>query len=430
MYRSTALLLILASLSADAQAQALTPEAARAAFVLADSVVADDGGELWKHSLAGPMLLVDPSDRAAVTNRPAPAFVPQDGVFVGSLPDSVGIANTATHWADEYWTMLMWPLPEDRADARELIAHELWHRIQGPLGFPSTGPANQHLGTMNGRLWLRMEWQALAAGLTGPDSSIAAAAKDALTFRAARLALFPNAEEDERLLLMHEGLAAYTGGALSGRSPDSARRHTAQSFQRYGLAPTLVRQFAYASGPAYGLLLDRLGVNWREGLSESDDIVLILGNVVHFELPTDAVEEAAVAAERYDWRGAAAEEQARENERLVRLEAQMVRYVTGPVLRIRLQRPRMSFDPGTVDALQGHGQIYGSISLNDVWGTLEVDGGALVGSDWMSVVVPAPTVDSEQVEIRGDGYLLRLEAGWQFGDGDREGDVTLIQKGP
>ena len=167
MYRSTALLLILASLSADAQAQTLTPEAARAAFVLADSVAADDGGRPWKHSLAGPILFVDPSDRTAVTNRPAQGFAPHDGIFVGSLPDSVGIANTATNWAGEHLTMLMWPLPEDRAEARELIAHELWHRIQDQLGFSTTGAPNQHLGTMNGRLWLRMEWQAMAVA-NGP----------------------------------------------------------------------------------------------------------------------------------------------------------------------------------------------------------------------------------------------------------------------
>ena len=266
--------------------------------------------------------------------------------------------------------------------------------------------------------------------LTGPDSTVTSAARDALAFRAARLALYPGAEEEERLLVMHEGLAAYTGAALSGRSPESARLHTAQSFQRYELAPTLIRQFAYASGPAYGLLLDRLGANWRESLSGSDDIALVLGIVVHFEPSSDPGGEAATVALRYDWHGTSSDEQARENERLVRLEAQMVRYVTGPVLRIRLQRPRMSFDPGTVDALQEHGQIYGSLRLNDVWGTLEVDGGALVGSDWMSVVVPAPTVDPAQAEILGDGYLLRLEAGWQIGAGDRQGDVTLIQKDP
>lgn len=370
-------------------------------FGVIESLTAQDNGRLWGQSLRGPAMLVDPDTRIAVSNSPAPGFDAHGAYWSGVLPDSIPVANTAFRFGTDYRTMVMWPLPEDDQDLRSLAAHELWHRIQADLGFPMTGPANEHLGSRDGRYLLRLEMRALAAALrnAGENSPI----NDALAFRARRHQAFPEAAREERELMLHEGLAAYTGAVLAGRSPAEARAHAASELPEAEHAASYVRSFAYALGPAYGLLLDVHRPGWTRTATASDD----LADLLPFRpAPSPNIE-------RYDATSLAAAEDSLEAERLRRLEAQMDRYVTGSILVLEFDNMQVSFDPGGVDVLPGHGRIYRSMVLRDSWGTLTVTAGALIRSDWSAVVVPAP--DSALV---GDGYRLDLAEGWEI-VGDR-----------
>src|SRR5438046_7411128 len=96
------------------------------------------------------------------------------------------------------------------------MAQELWHRVQNEIGFPSSGAANNHLDSRDGRVWLQLEWRALAAALTSRGKQRRRAITDALLFRAYRRTIFPQAASQEREMEMHEGLAEYTGVTLSG----------------------------------------------------------------------------------------------------------------------------------------------------------------------------------------------------------------------
>ena len=91
----------------------------------------DDHGALWGRPLYGPMMFVDPETREAVANQNPPfsGFKPQGGVFAGTFPTSIGIANTAYTLDNVRWTVVMWPLPENRAERATLMMHELFHRI-------------------------------------------------------------------------------------------------------------------------------------------------------------------------------------------------------------------------------------------------------------------------------------------------------------
>ncbi|NNE47252.1 MAG: hypothetical protein HKN37_11390, partial [Rhodothermales bacterium] len=116
-----------------AQESEPSTHAAKWVFEEAAALSKRDAGTLWGMELDGPMLLVEPESRRVVANRSTEALVHSGDLYVGVLPDSVGIANTSMNWAGREWTMLMWPLPEDDYDRRSLIAHELWHRIQDEL---------------------------------------------------------------------------------------------------------------------------------------------------------------------------------------------------------------------------------------------------------------------------------------------------------
>jgi hypothetical protein len=418
--RSALAALLLAGLQA-APAQALqgSVDAAKASsyFAEARAVARRDAGALWGRSLEAPMLFVDPATRHVVASAPdAAGRLSREGtVFVGTLTPEVPAANTAVEWAGVRWTMLMWPPPEGAADRARLFAHELFHRLQGELGLPPADRPNAHLDTADGRAWLRLEWRALRAALLSAGEVRRRAVADALAFRARRRSLFPEAAGEERALELNEGLAEYTGVAAA---LPAGRERTAAAvalIDRSNERPTLVRSFAYVSGPAYGLLLDDRGGSWRRGLTPSSDLGALAAAAYRV---TARGEEAGRRASPYGGAALIAGEQGREREREARAAAYRARLVEGRVLRLPLRGGRFSFDPNTVFPLGERGTVYPALRVTDAWGVLTVTGGALIAPDWSAVAVaaagpPAP----EGGALRGDGWSLELAPGWRLAEG-------------
>lgn len=387
---------------------------ARDAFRRADSLSMRDGGALWGQSLSGPLLLVRPEDRAAISNRPAPGFEYCNGLFQGYLPDTIGVANTAFEWNGRPWSMVMSPLPPTDQGRNRLLAHELWHRIQDVLGFPSTAPANLHLDTRDGRYLIQLEWRALGRALTSRDDDREMHIAAALGFREQRLRAFPHASREEQALLMHEGLAEYTGLVLGVPAPDRAQA-AAEDLEAAAQTPTFVRSFAYASGPAYGLLLDDLFPDWRSFATADSSLPDML-----------PVAPRQVESHRYDTDGLGVREDSLAAARAARHDEQLRRYVTGPLLLLDFGRMNVQFDPGRVEALDQKGTIYPGLTLSDQWGTLRALGGALILADWSGAVVPAPD-DPSSRPIVGSGYVLELAPGWDLQPAKRDGDYRVVR---
>ncbi len=57
--------------------------------------------------------------------------------------------------------MIMLPLPENKQKRIGLLAHESFHRIQPLLGFELNNTENNHLDQRDGRMYLRLELEAL-----------------------------------------------------------------------------------------------------------------------------------------------------------------------------------------------------------------------------------------------------------------------------
>ncbi|NNL47657.1 MAG: hypothetical protein HKO76_04760, partial [Acidimicrobiia bacterium] len=226
----------------------LTTDGARQVFAEAAQISESDAGRLWGITLYGPMIVVEADSRRAIANGAVDSFQREDDLFVGSLPETIAIANTAFEWQETRWTMLRWPLPEDEEARRRLIAHEMWHRIQTELGLPASGAGNLHLGTRDGRVWMQLEWRALAAALRSEGEDRLDATADALAFREKRHRIFPNAGDDERSLIVHEGLAEYTGVILGSESHGASRKVAIRALGAAPGAPSFVRSFAYTSG--------------------------------------------------------------------------------------------------------------------------------------------------------------------------------------
>ncbi|HYR75962.1 MAG TPA: hypothetical protein VEM96_08970 [Pyrinomonadaceae bacterium] len=408
-----------------AQSSSIDTRLAYQYFKEAQALCRRDNGRLWGVSLCGPMIFVDRKTRAVVANQAdREGILTKNGnVFVGTLPAKVNIANTAIDWAGVKWTMIIFPLPEDKYRRANLMAHELWHRIQNEIGFPSSGTANNHLDSRDGRVWLQLEWRALASALTSRGKQRRLAIMDALLFRAYRRTIFPRAASKERGMEMHEGLAEYTGVKLS-ESPNLNQYLVNGTLKEAAQKQTFVRSFAYATGPAYGILLDQTGRKWRKGLTKEDDLGTTLGKILAIRFPLNVKSAAEARAKNYDGDRLQTAETERENNRQKVIAAYRASLVDGPVLTIPLQKMNMQFNPGNLVPLDSLGTVYPDIRIVDVWGILTVSKGALINSTFSRIYVSAPSSLSAP-SIQGDGWTLELNAGWTVTNGERKGDYIV-----
>jgi hypothetical protein len=422
-----AVLALCAQRTVMANEQAFSDAAAREVFRRAEQLCNGDRGRLWGQSLCGPMMLVDPKSRQVIASQADAhgALMERGDVFAGQLPSDAIVANTAVDWSGTRWTQLLWPLPQDASRRSTLLAHEMFHRLQPAL--PIIAPAeggNEHLDTLEGRYWLQLEWRALADALESTDAVAQhTAMTDALAFRAERYRRFPAAAQEEAALELNEGLAEYTGVFVGNPTPSTRIQAALHDLRAHVGDRSFVRSFAYATGPAYGLLLDQEVPGWRGDLAhQARDLGTRLAEVAQAPLQLDATALGAAAA-RYDGPELHEAETLREQQRLAQLEHNRARFVTGPVVRLDLRNMRIQFDPNTMQPLPGQGMVYPAMRLSDIWGSLDVTDGALLHSDWKVVFVQAPA--SAEPPLEGPGWSLNLKPGWSLVPGTRKGDYVL-----
>lgn len=401
--------------------------AARDALALLRDVSAR-GQHLWGEPLAGPTLFVDPATKAVVADRAdADGRLQACGeLFCGALGEQTGVANTAVTWSGTRWSMLMWPLPGDRDARARLLAHESFHRLQQGLGLPMGDPPNPHLDRRDGRTWMRLEVRALAQGLETAGESSATAVRDAMLFRAQRHALCAGASASEPPLVLNEGLAEYTGIAASTRTAVEARAQAARAMREHERMEGMMRDFAYRVGPAYGLLLDTLAPTWRKDVRADTDIGAVLAKAAGFASPDDLATLAQTRAKEYGGDEVIQQEQSRETLRAEKQRKYRALFADGPVLTLALGKDgNFSYDPRTLETLDGVGTVYPTIKVIAAWGTLDVRGGALK-NDRGEFLVPAPKDASARST---DGWTLTLAAGWELAPGARAGDF-VVRKTP
>lgn len=421
--------LALLALSGGRAEAAIDVAAAKRTFAEAQAICDRDKALFWGKPLCGPIMLVDPNDRQIVTNvaDAGGALKGQDGVFVGVLPPSEPISNTAVSWSGTRWTQLMWPLPEDEATRHAMLAHEMFHRIQAELGLTRNDIGNAHLDEAEGRYLLRLEARALAAALQAKtDAARRTALSDALLFRRARYAAFPNAAVEEARLEVNEGVPEYTGVRLGLTTPAARVAYAVKDLESLDAMPSYVRGFAYATGPAYGLLLDRANESWRARLADQRFDQLLQAA---YKLPEPSLLDAAQRMPAYDAGGALRmAEEKRHAEREALRASYRARLVDGPVLVLPAQKANRQFRPRELLALPPLGTVYPTLRLASEWGVLEVEAdGALLSRDQKATVsAEGLTAEARQ----GKGWKLTLKDGWRLVPGPRPGDFTVTPAAP
>lgn len=417
-YSITLPLLVLFGPATIAKAQ-VQPQLARQWFDEATKLCERDAGRLWGVSLCGPMVIFDQRTRTRATSQPEPE---------GPPPRFPGFADGPVMWGGTRW--FAFPLPllaNSDADTRQQnMLHGLFHRIQpelGLMGGDSDG-ANEHLDTLEGRVWMRLEWRALRRAIESSGSEQAQAIADALAFRRERRRLFPGAAENERREEIREGLASYTGIAAWANSPADAHRAAVAALAGGESQTSFVGNFEAASGPAYGVLLDDLMPEWRGRLRGGAPD---LGDLLAAATKTTPTPDLAVAAARYDGAALRTTEEARDRAQQVRVAELRRRFVDGPVLTMPAAGSGTSDTTGSV-GIQGIGTVlFRNFTLSAQWGRLNANNGVLRSADGNTLSVPV-TGAPEGTTIHGDGWTATLNSGWVVRPTARPGSFTIVRE--
>ena len=385
-------------------------------FKEATVVCERDGGRLWGMSICAPLVIGDARTQTFATSQPPPD---------APRPKLIGLLNGPIQWGDTIWAALTWDtIANWPARTRgEAFAHEAFHIVQQRLGLGVGTLTNEHLDSLEGRYWLRLEWRALARALRASGEARALAVGDALAFREARHARFPGTAEHERALDINEGLASYTQTVLAAPSTADAIARALELLAGAEEGESFVRTFTYTSGPAYGLLLDAASPGWPRRIRASDDSALLLMRALTVRPAADA----AAAAARYDGAAVRAAEEQREQQRQARIADLRRRFVAGPVFVMPGGGGGTSNSLGAV-VIPGEGTVYfHPYRMSGPWGTLEAEQGVLEASDGRSRRLPAP-VHGGGATIAGDGWTFTAGTGWVIRRGARPGDFELVEQ--
>ena len=403
-----------AATAADAQFQ---PQLAKGYFEEVTKLCERDAGKMWGVSLCGPMVIFDQATGTRVTSQPEPE---------GPVPRLSGVADGPVTWGGQRWfSFPTWMLPEkDAAVRQQNLIHGLFHRIQDQLGLMTSEEGNnEHLDTLEGRVWLRLEWRALHRAVESSGSDQTMAIADALAFRHERRRRFPSAAEEERREEIREGLASYTGIAVWANSPADARRAAAEAAAGGEAMQNFVGNFEAASGPAYGVLLDDLLPGWRRQVRATSDLGDMLASAVNKPPTTDL----AVAAARYDGAKVRAEEEARDRAQQIRVAELRRRFVDGPVLTMPAPGRGTSDTTDSVVIPQAGTVFFRNFTLTAQWGHLDANNGVLKSSNGSTLSVPVNGT-LEGTTLKGDGWTATLNSGWVVRPASRPGSFTIVRE--
>jgi hypothetical protein len=397
----------------DAQVQ---PQLAQRYFEEVTKLCERDAGRLWGVSLCGPMVIFDPTTGTRAASQPEPD---------GPPPRFPGFADGPVSWGGLRWFAFpLFLLPADDAATRQqIMLHGLFHHIQPVLGLMPDDGFNEHLDTLEGRVWMQLEWRALRRAVESSGSDRAEAIADALAFRRERRRLFPGAADNERRDEIREGLASYTGIAAWADSPADARRAAASAASGGESQESFVGNFEAASGPAYGVLLDDLLPGWRRQVRATSD----LGDMLASATTVPPTRDAGVAAARYDGATLRTTEEARDRAQQVRVAELRRRFVDGPVLTMPAVGSGTSDTTGSV-GIPGAGTVFfRNFTLSAQWGRLNADGGVLRAADGSTLSVPV-TGPLEGITLQGDGWNATLNSGWAVRPAARPGSFAIVRE--
>ncbi len=385
--------------------------------------------QLWMKDLYGPILLVNPDTRELFANfSDSVGILSQAGeIYSGILSKEINIANTAIDWNGRRWAMIMLPLPVNKQERLDLLSHELFHVWQPSLGFKLFNTGNNHLDQKNGRIYLRLELEALKKSLqSNSESERKVHLADALTFRKYRHSLYPGADSTENLLELNEGIAEYTGSVISGRTEKQSTEHFVESINSFYSYPTFVRSFAYQTIPVYGHLLAPIKKRWNREITLKTNLTDYFIRAFKISIPDDLKRSTDLILNQYNGAVIVSEENAREEKKEKVIADYKSKFITQPHFELVFEQMNVSFDPRNIVPVENLGTVYPTIRVTDNWGILTVENGALLSPTWAKISLTTPQ-KNENKKISGEGWTLELKEGYSVTINEKTGNYILTK---
>ncbi|MGV2450547.1 UNVERIFIED_CONTAM: hypothetical protein POZ17_08590 [Ralstonia mannitolilytica] len=382
---------------------------------------------LWNKDLYGPMILIDPKTREFFANEPdSEGMLKRNGtLYSGVLPATINIANTAINWGGKRWAMIMLPLPESKENRINLLAHESFHSIQPLLGFTLNNAENNHLDQKEGRIYLRLELEALKQAVrSNSEKEMKQHLTNALIFRKYRNTLYKGSETTENLLELNEGIAEFTGLIVSGRNKDQTRSYFLNGIEGFMKNPTFVRSFAYYTTSVYGYLLYHKDPDWNKKIDAKTDLTGYFIKAFDIRIQADLQKAVEKLSDNYNGTSIIKEETDREEQTKKRIAEYKLKFIQQPHFEIKFEKMNVSFDPRNIVPVEDKGTVYPNIRITDLWGILTVENGALMSPNWDKISISNP-VNTENKKVSGDGWILELTDGYTIAKEEGSGNYKL-----
>jgi hypothetical protein len=323
--------------------------------------------------------------------------------------------------------MIKLPLPSNKEDRINLMAHELFHVAQPALGFRLFDVENNHLDQKDGRIYLRLEMVALKKAIQCASSAESKKyLTDALTFRMYRYSLYPGADSSENLLELNEGMAEYTGVIISNRIRADAVKHFVQMIDDFMSNPTFVRSFPYVTTPVYGYLLYPARAGWNREIKVNTNLTAYFIRAFQLTLPADLKTRVEEISDQYTGKVIIAEETERETNTKRLIAVYKSKFIEQPHFEIKLEKMNIGFDPGNIIPIENKGSVYINARITDNWGILTVNNGCLMSPGWDKISLSVP-LKTENKTVRGDGWTLELTDGYMVSKNENTGNYSLIK---
>ena len=396
-------------------------------------IAANKGKNLWDKDLYGPIIIVNPYTRQAYSNFPDSIgiFKKEGKIYTGKLPGNILVGNYSLKWGGLNWAMILTIfITNNKAERVDLFTHELFHRVQPLLNFQRVNDQNNgHLDSKNGRVYLRLELEALVKALNSVDKNERNNhLLNALYFRKYRYKLFPNAYSSEATIEINEGIASYTGKVMRNLNEKEFNNLMVTRITDFIKEQTYVQMFAYNTIPAYGFMLRASNKFWNKKVNSetnlTDFFISAFGvtNKINRQINIDSLSNyysAAIIMKQ-------------ENEREERIKKTVLAYkekfLGQAHFEILFEKKRISYDTRYIVTIEDLGFVYPTMKATDTWGVLDIkDVGGFLNPEKNKVIITIPTkVDGNN--ISGEGWTLELNNDFTIDKDEKTGNYFLKKK--
>jgi hypothetical protein len=364
--------------------------------------VEKEGGTLWGVPFKSP-LLIQTKD-FLVSSVPVQGFEHYKNVYYGIADDYKNGANSCVDWRGQKRATFVYNQArfDDRQERLNLFFHESFHCNQYELQLNGTFTPCAHFNEFEARCLLRLEYNALLQVFKNQTIDTTAII-DALSFRAYRYALYPNAYKEETIYEISEGTANYTGYKLSGKTEEE---FIAEMKLEVDFNP---QYFAYLTGAMYGFILDRLNTQWRKQISNKDNFLYLTLFLTDIRLPDGLTKHCEITRKNYNWNGIKSSEKNKDKE-VKQLEKRYnAMFFHSSVVHIARDTSQ-NYSFGALLPFKD-GMMLKWVSTSGNWGTFWSTGEVFVRENEFLLPKPIEITDSS---IKGESWEMWLNPDWEL----------------